>query len=71
MLKVGDNVKIKGIDPYSDQFGKVTADNGGTYMVLMSDGIEILATENELKFKKPCTCGQSRIYPVCDGSHSG
>lgn len=71
MLKVGDNVKVKGIDPYNDQFGKITQDNGGTYMVLMSDGIEILATENELKFKKACVCNSSKIYPVCDGSHAG
>jgi hypothetical protein len=71
MLKVGDNVKVKNINHYDGQFGKITVDIGGTYMVLMPDGIEILAKESELKYKKPCTCTKSRIYPICDGSHSG
>jgi CDGSH-type Zn-finger protein len=48
----------------------VTSDDTVSTVKIFKTDILVDILDSDLKRRKACVCGQSQIYPFCDGSHA-
>lgn len=66
-MKQGDVVSVND----TAIVGEVLSVQDNQIEIKLQNGSTILKSNEEVRRRKKCVCGMSKVFPVCDGSHSG
>jgi CDGSH-type Zn-finger protein len=70
-MKIGNLVMIINHPELEGKAAEVAAVDGTNITVkVFKTGESVVLSEENLKRKKVCVCGDSAAFPFCDGSHS-